>query len=634
MIHWMNCRLLVALCGVLIAGCALAAPHEHAHDAPKIEKPIVFLDKSPRIVAFQLARLPDAQLLLVDREPTHLKYIPVYEAILLRPAIPANLKQDAVTALAKINKSDATAEILGALKRLPEDQSALAVGLAKLLLDQPAAALKKQLAALQEIAGDDNPAAVRQAAFAALAATQPADGVWSFAEEKMATPHLLIALPLVPDAAVRAAFYAKTAPLLQASTDAPLRRAAVAAVARMPGHEAAAFAALAALVAADADAADCARAITAIPKSQWPAARLQPLANDLLTRAKAIPQSQRTENDYLDIAQLGLDLAAKLPRETGAPIRQAFAVLGVNVLRLRTLHEQMLFDRALLVVEAGRPVEVFFENTDAMPHNWVLAAIGAADAVGAAAEKMTPKPDALGRVHVPDSPQVLQASRMLNLGERARIAFTAPKVPGDYPFLCTFPGHWQRMRGVLKVVGDMETYLAQNPTAPVEIKITEWKSADFAAALTATTAAGDPARGKAVFAKAACASCHQLGAEGVAFGPNLSDSIKRLKGDGLAMLTEILEPSRTIDEKYRNYNFDLTDDETVNGLILKEDAAGVTLRTGPGEAQVQTLPKKMIKTRRPSALSLMPAGLLNTLAREEVLDLLAYLRTANAPARP
>jgi hypothetical protein len=51
----------------------------------------------------------------------------------------------------------------------------------------------------------------------------------------------------------------------------------------------------------------------------------------------------------------------------------------------------------------------------------------------------------------------------------------------------------------------------------------------------------------------------------------------------------------------------------------------VTIQTGPTAAQVQKVPKSAIKSRKVSALSLMPAGLVNALDKEQILDLLAYL---------
>ena len=61
------------------------------------------------------------------------------------------------------------------------------------------------------------------------------------------------------------------------------------------------------------------------------------------------------------------------------------------------------------------------------------------------------EPNAQLRGFVPDSPNVLLASRLLNSKESTVLAFDAPTEPGDYPFVCSFPGHWLTMRGVLKV---------------------------------------------------------------------------------------------------------------------------------------------------------------------------------------
>ena len=78
----------------LTASCALlplrAADTRCADEEPagaKADKPILFLDKSPVIVKYQLGRLSNDQLLLADRETTHPKFIPLWEAILGRPRI-------------------------------------------------------------------------------------------------------------------------------------------------------------------------------------------------------------------------------------------------------------------------------------------------------------------------------------------------------------------------------------------------------------------------------------------------------------------------------------------------------------------------------------------------------------------
>jgi uncharacterized protein len=54
--------------------------------------------------------------------------------------------------------------------------------------------------------------------------------------------------------------------------------------------------------------------------------------------------------------------------------------------------------------------------------------------------------------YVPQMPEVLHATKLLNTGESFTLEFTAPSAPGDYPYVCTFPGHWRGMNGIMKVV--------------------------------------------------------------------------------------------------------------------------------------------------------------------------------------
>jgi azurin len=64
---------------------------------------------------------------------------------------------------------------------------------------------------------------------------------------------------------------------------------------------------------------------------------------------------------------------------------------------------------------------------------------------------MMSDPTAQDRGFVPESPLVLFSTPLVNARQSATLEFTAPTEPGDYPFICTFPGHWITMRGVLRV---------------------------------------------------------------------------------------------------------------------------------------------------------------------------------------
>ncbi|PYJ58230.1 MAG: hypothetical protein DME24_17260, partial [Verrucomicrobia bacterium] len=93
------------------------------------------------------------------------------------------------------------------------------------------------------------------------------------------------------------------------------------------------------------------------------------------------------------------------------------------------------------------------------------------------------------------------------------------------------------------------------------------------------------------------------------------------------ILHQILDPSLRIDERYRNYQFELKNGDEAFGMIVKEDADSVTIQTGPADALIQTLKKSELKERQPQKSSLMPIGLLNTLSKEQIFDLLAYLES-------
>ncbi|PAW77760.1 MAG: hypothetical protein B9S33_20045 [Pedosphaera sp. Tous-C6FEB] len=309
--------------------------------------------------------------------------------------------------------------------------------------------------------------------------------------------------------------------------------------------------------------------------------------------------------------------------KTFAAAWDAAHAADANALRVQAVPNLMQFAPRQLHAKPGAPVRIIFENPDLMQHNFVLVAAGADEEIGLLADQMAIRPDALAKQYLPDSKKILQATALVNPNGRAELNFTAPAQPGRYPYLCTFPGHWRVMRGVLIVADNLADFLAKNPE-PVA-QLTEWKLADFAEDLKRVGQHRNFARGQQQFTALACAQCHQLGKTGVAFGPNLSDTLKKYKGDAKAVLQEILEPSKTIEEKYRNVTLELGDENSLTGLILAEDAASVTLQTGPAATQIQTVAKTAIKSRKASALSLMPAALLNSLDKEQILDLLAYL---------
>jgi azurin/glucose/arabinose dehydrogenase len=101
-------------------------------------------------------------------------------------------------------------------------------------------------------------------------------------------------------------------------------------------------------------------------------------------------------------------------------------------------------------VRAGSRVRLVFNNSDDMLHNLVVVRPGTADAVGQAALALGLQGQRLE--YVPPSASVIAHTRVLGPAESESIHFVAPTEPGDYPFLCTFPGHYILMRGIMRVV--------------------------------------------------------------------------------------------------------------------------------------------------------------------------------------
>ena len=84
-----------------------------------------------------------------------------------------------------------------------------------------------------------------------------------------------------------------------------------------------------------------------------------------------------------------------------------------------------------------------------MMHNFILVQPGMADKAGEAAMALGLQGEA--KSYVPDMEEVIYHTGLLEPGKTETIYFEAPSEPGEYPYVCTFPGHYLIMRGVMKV---------------------------------------------------------------------------------------------------------------------------------------------------------------------------------------
>jgi putative membrane-bound dehydrogenase-like protein len=136
----------------------------------------------------------------------------------------------------------------------------------------------------------------------------------------------------------------------------------------------------------------------------------------------------------------------------------------------------------------------------------------------------------------------------------------------------------------------------------------------------------DTARGKAVFQKN-CITCHKLGDEGHDVGPDLRAVLGTKTPE--ALLVDILDPNREVDPRYVNYQVMTTGGRVITGLLAVETPASVTLRRA--DQAEDTILRSQIESMQATTQSLMPEELEKHLSKQDLADLIAYLRSQAAP---
>ena len=144
-----------------------------------------------------------------------------------------------------------------------------------------------------------------------------------------------------------------------------------------------------------------------------------------------------------------------VPAKPAAPTKKRQLTMPADwkqpdqVLKLGT-KPGLKYDVAQFEVKAGSKIRLVFNNNDDMTHNVVVVVPGAGDEVGKLALNLGLKGSEMN--YVPNSPKVLFHTSLLEPDSSESIYFIAPTKPGEYMFLCTYPGHASVMRGILKVV--------------------------------------------------------------------------------------------------------------------------------------------------------------------------------------
>jgi putative heme-binding domain-containing protein len=163
-----------------------------------------------------------------------------------------------------------------------------------------------------------------------------------------------------------------------------------------------------------------------------------------------------------------------------------------------------------------------------------------------------------------------------------------------------------------------------------------WKLEDLVPSLDQVSQGRSFERARSALVAAQCVFCHRVSSDpslpaGI-FGPDLSQVSSRFNRRDL--LDNILNPSKVIDDKYRNVLVTLVSGEEVSGAFESEDDERLVLRPNPLAPEKKEIAKSMIRQRKLSGVSPMPAGLFNILKQDQILDILAFFEAGGDPQHP
>lgn len=151
--------------------------------------------------------------------------------------------------------------------------------------------------------------------------------------------------------------------------------------------------------------------------------------------------------------------------------------------------------------------------------------------------------------------------------------------------------------------------------------------ADFVPSLGELSKPRNLERGRKAFVDTQCLSCHRFGNDGGSVGPELNGVGSKYSARDI--LEAIIDPSKVVSEQYQDTTIVMRDGELWTGRLLTQSDEAITLEIDRVSGTREEISRKEIASMKPSSLSPMPAGLVNVLTKEEVLDLVAFLQSGS-----
>ena len=165
--------------------------------------------------------------------------------------------------------------------------------------------------------------------------------------------------------------------------------------------------------------------------------------------------------------------------------------------------------------------------------------------------------------------------------------------------------------------------------------VKNWKMTDLSTdKLDANLAGGrNFEKGKRLFAETRCVACHRYENEGGAQGPDLTNAAGRFNKRDL--LESLIDPSKVISDQYAGVIISTDDGKLTTGRIINLSGNNIMVNTDMlNPTAITVVDHRKVETIVTSKVSMMPAGLIDTLKEDEIFDLLAYILSRGNPSGP
>ena len=189
----------------------------------------------------------------------------------------------------------------------------------------------------------------------------------------------------------------------------------------------------------------------------------------------------------------------------------------------------------------------------------------------------------------------------------------------------------EELKALERFIGDQGVMTAGDEE-PVRGFVRAWRVADFLPLLQQVQSGRSYEKGKSAYEAAECARCHRFGDQGGTTGPDITTVGSRF--DAQYVLEALLDPSKVVSDRFFNESIRMENGVIHVGRVVYDDGTLLRFRADPYSHKVTQVTADRIESRTVSRVSEMPEGMLDIFTEEEVLDLVAYIRSGGNPEDP